>query len=372
MVSTQEVVITGLGVVSPIGIGSDSFWKSLVHGHGGVRPLTALANSDLPVKFGGEILDFDPKRYVTPRKSLKVMSREIQLAFASAELACQSARLETGAIDPDRLGVVFGADMIYCDPAELVPAFRSCMVDGKLDFRLWGPRAMPEMYPLWLLKYLPNMPACHIAIARDARGPSNSLTMGEVSFLLAVTEGMRIIERGQADAIIAGGTGSPIQPTRMIWLMDGRLSNRAADPAAASRPFDADRDGIVFGEGAAAVILESRRHAVARGAPALARVLGYGSAFEPRCNGRPTQGTATRAAIRRALQSARLTPTQVGHVNANGLSTIGPRRRRFRKSWAMFQSLPPRASLAILGPAPVEWKWPPAYWLFPAAVSPLP
>jgi 3-oxoacyl-[acyl-carrier-protein] synthase II len=322
MAPPREVVITGVGVASPIGIGRQAFWHSLREGRSGIRPFADGQAVQESLRFGGVVPDFDPKQYVTPRKSLKVMSRDIQLGFTAAQLACDDAGLVEGAVDPDRFGVVFGADMIYCDPTELTDAFRSCLRDGAFDFAAWGQHALRQMYPLWLLKYLPNMPACHIAIARDARGPNNSLTLGDVSSLTALAEAVRVIERSLADVVISGGSGSRIHPMVLIFKQDDERSRRAHDPAAASRPFDADRDGLVYGEGAAALVLESRQSAEARGAKVLARVLGYANTFEPRVGTNPLEGLAIRSSIAGALRSAGLQPGDIGHVNAHGASTI--------------------------------------------------
>jgi 3-oxoacyl-[acyl-carrier-protein] synthase II len=322
MAARREIVITGVGVVSPIGIGDEAFWTALSEGRSGVRPLDLFRTSDLPVPFGAVVEQFDPKQYVRPRKSLKVMSRDIQLGFAAADLACAQAGLHEHPVDPDRLGIVFGADLIHCELPELVNAYRGCIVDGQFEFRHWGQQAMAEMYPLWMLKYLPNMPACHIGIAQDARGPNNSLTLGDVSSLSAVAEATRVLERGHADAMIAGGTGSRIHPAYWIRGTILGLSRRNDDPAAASRPFDARRDGTVNGEGAAAFLLETRQHAQARGATVLARILGSAGAFEPCRNGEVLQGRGIRQAIGGALRDAGLQAGDVGHVNANGSSTI--------------------------------------------------
>ncbi|HUT11087.1 MAG TPA: beta-ketoacyl-[acyl-carrier-protein] synthase family protein [Thermoguttaceae bacterium] len=327
MAANCEVVITGVGVVSPIGIGNEAFWTSLFEGRSGVRRLDLFDQTDieglgLPPPFGADVADFDPKQYVRPRKSLKVMSREIQLAFAAADLACVDAGLPDRPIDPERLGIVFGADMLPCDLSELTPAFRGCLVEGEFDYDLWGKTSMAEMYPLWMLKYLPNMPACHIGIAQDARGPNNSLTLGEVSSLSAVAEGVRVIERGHADAIIAGGTGSRIIPGSWIRAEVLGVSYRDDDPTTIMCPFDARRDGTISGEGAGAFILERRSHAEARGARILARVLGFASTFESCPNGRPLQGRAIRSAIAGALADAGLAADAVGHVNAHGASTV--------------------------------------------------
>ncbi|MHC4406575.1 MAG: beta-ketoacyl-[acyl-carrier-protein] synthase family protein [Planctomycetota bacterium] len=321
MAQAREVVITGVGVVSPIGIGHEPFWASLCEGRSGITALDLFNGEDLPVTFGGPVVDLHAERHVRPRKSLKVMSREIRLAYVAADLACGHAELESGGMDPERLGVAFGADLLPCDLSEMISAYRQCIVDGRFDFNLWGKRAMAEMHPLWMLKYLPNMPACHIGIARDARGPNNSLTLREVSSLSAMGEAAQVILRGQADAMIAGGTSSRLHPG--VWSRHKLYhpSQRGDDPTRACRPFDADRDGMVHGEGAAAFVLEERQHALARGAKPLARVAGFASAFEPRRRGQALRGDSIRAAIRRVLHHAGLQATDVGHVNAHGVST---------------------------------------------------
>jgi 3-oxoacyl-[acyl-carrier-protein] synthase II len=321
MVFQQDIVVTGMGVLSPIGIGEGPFWAALTEGRSGIRRLNLATDPAQPAPFGGVVADFDPKQYVRPRKSLKVMSRDIQLAFAAADLACVEAGLREHAVDPERLGVVFGSGLIPCELDELVGAYRGCTVDGRFEFDRWGSRAMAELFPLWMLKYLPNMPACHVAIAQDARGPNNSITLGDVSSLCAVAEAGRILERGQADAIIAGGVGAPLHPAYWVRRQILGLSGRSDSPQAASRPFDALRDGIVGGEGAAALLLETELGARARGVPILARVLGAASGFEPCRNGRAVTGAAIRRTILAAVRDAGMMPADLGFVVAHGLST---------------------------------------------------
>ncbi|NIP84682.1 MAG: beta-ketoacyl-[acyl-carrier-protein] synthase family protein [Planctomycetales bacterium] len=320
----REVVITGMGVISPIGIGLDAFWDALQAGRSGIGELTAFDNRNCPCKLAGQVDDFDPKQYVRPRKSLKVMCRDIQLGFAAADMAVGDSGLKEAAVDPERVGVIFGADLMYCEVEEIVDPMRSCMVNGKFEFARWGSQALSEMYPLWLLKYLPNMPACHIGIAHDARGPNNSITLGDVSSLQALTEAVRVIQRNQADVIIAGGTSSQIHPTCIDFRLRNQLTHRCpSPPSTACRPFDADRDGTVPGEGAASFVLESRAHAQQRGARILGRILGYGSTFQPPTRqGSPPEGQAIRAGIQAALAAAGLRPADIGHVNANGIATI--------------------------------------------------
>jgi 3-oxoacyl-[acyl-carrier-protein] synthase II len=322
MQDVRDVVVTGAGVISPIGTDLDQFWDSLVSGRSGVVPLSEFDGTSSPQPFGGEIRGFDAGKYVRPRKALKVMSRDIQIAFAAAEQAAAHAAIKPGTVDPERYGVSFGADMIDCDLRELVPPYRKCMPGGTFEFSQWGPAGLPEIFPLWMLKYLPNMPACHIAIAQNACGPNNTLTMAEASSLAAIAEAVRVIQRNQADVMLVGGTSSRLRPSVWLRLGDMQRSQRSSDPAAACRPFDADRDGMVHGEGAAALILESRAHAEARGAKALARVVACAEGYGPLARQRAASGEALRAVIREALHVGRLEAKEIGHVNAHGLSTV--------------------------------------------------
>jgi len=317
----REIVLTGAGVVSPIGVGTEAFWGSLLARQGGIGVLGWRGSLELAVPIGGAVREFEPSRYVRPRKNLKVMGREIQLAVAAAEMACVEAKLAQGAIDPERLGVVFGADTMITELEDMVSAYRVCKIDGEFSFDRWGDRALAEMFPLWMLKYLPNMPACHIGIAHDARGPNNSHTLGDVSSLTAVAEAARVIERGQADVMIAGGVSSRVHPLTMTRFFGCQMSRRSSEPEAACRPFDADRDGMVLGEGAAAFVLESRAGAEARGAPVIARFLACGNTFGPARQGSPPLAGAIRRAIGEALEAAHLKAADIGHVNAHGLST---------------------------------------------------
>lgn len=320
--SQREVVITGLGVVSPLGVGLEAYRSRLAAAQSVVAPLTMLDTTHLPAPFGAEIKDFDAKQYVRPRKSLKVMSRDIQTAYAAADMAMQHAGLEKGAIEPERLGVEFGSDMIFSEVSDLEDALRACMVDGQLDISRWGEAAMSKIYPLWMLKYLPNYPACHVGIVQDARGPNNSITLGEASSLLAMAEATSVIRRGLADAMLTGGTGSRFGLGWIAFLAADRLSRRKDNPAAASRPFDADRDGIVYGEGSAVMLLESRQHAEARGAKILGRILGWASTYENRRFNTQGDGSGYRRAIEIALKRTGVRPEDISHVNAHGESSI--------------------------------------------------
>ena len=349
MLSVPEVVVTGLGVVSPIGIGISAFWNSLASQTSGIRRISQFDTSGVGIDCGGEVLDFDAKNFVKPRKSLKVMSRDIQLGVVAASLAVEGAGITPESVPSERLGVVFAADMMHCEPEEISNAFRRSLVDGRFDFRLWGKVAMEEIYPLWMLKYLPNMAACHIAIAHDARGPNNSHSLGECSSLMAIGEAARVIERGHADLMVAGGTGTRIQP--VIWVRSTlqEVTRRRDAPEKLSRPFDALRDGFVNGEGAGALVLERRDHALARGAKIWGRVTGYGSSQERRTPGEPPEGAATRRAINAALRSAEIGPRELGHVNAHGLSTLADDRAEAQAIRALLGDVPVTAPKSYFG-----------------------
>lgn len=317
----RDVVITGLGVVSPLGIGREAFWTSLIEGRSGIRPSAMLTKVDFPVKIAGEVADFDGKQFVTPRKSLKVMCREIQFAYAAASLAMTDAGLATGTYDSDRTGCVLGCDMLYCENEDIEDVYRACMVDGKFEWQRWGESFPSKIFPLWMLKYLPNMASCHIGIAIDARGPNNTITLGDASSLLAISEAAHVVARGHADVMLAGGTGSRLNITPLSYRGEAYLSHRHDEPAKASRPFDAGRDGLVNGEGAATLVLEAREHAEARGANILCRVIASHSSFVTPKTDELNSELAVRNAIAGAMQRAQLSPAELGHVNAHGLST---------------------------------------------------
>jgi 3-oxoacyl-[acyl-carrier-protein] synthase II len=321
-VSDRDVLITGLGVISPIGVGRDAVWDSITSRRSGVRRLPQLESAGWVAPFGGNVVDFEPKELIQPRKSIKVMCREIQLASAAAEMAFQDARLQDTTLDPDRFGVIGAAGVLYCELEELRIPFVEWLKQEDFDIHRWSRKAMGELYPLWMLKYLPNMPACHIGIRYDARGPNNTISMGDASSMLAVAEAADVIRRDQADVMIVGGTGSRLNITDFIWHGDARLAvNGKLPPAAICRPFDAKRSGMVYGEGAAQVVLESRKHAEARGAQPIARIAATACRCELSAEGQKPKGDAIRRAVRAAISMSGLAPAEIAYVNAHGNST---------------------------------------------------
>ena len=318
-----RAVITGVGVVSPIGIGNDTFWQNMIAGRSGIGYLRAFPSENLPSKLAAEVREFDPLAHVRHKKFLKVMSRDIQLGVAAASLAARDSGLKPGLVDPDRLGVEFGAGRISTTPEELAEAVGACAgSDSAFQFTRWGEDSMGKIAPLWLLRQLPNMPACHVSIEYDARGPNNTITSRDSSALLALAEAVRTIQRGAADCMFVGACSSSIHPVAItrLSLFEG-LSRRDDDPSRACRPFDYERDGTIVGEGAAAFIVEEYKHAVRRGVEIYAEVLGVGAG----CDGTGYQngagGTGLVRAIQSALQQAGIDPREIGHINAHGKST---------------------------------------------------
>lgn len=331
--SARRVVVTGLGLISPLGNTYQQYWESLSTGRSGVETLRSIPTDNLPFSWGaeareftGDIDDFGPldkqqKRSI--RKGIKVMCREIQMAVAAAQRALDAAGLHPGSYDVDRTGVVFGSDYILTAPDEFIDGVRSCMdASGRFEYDRWAVDGLPKVTPLWLLKYLPNMPASHIAIYNDLRGPSNSLTIREASANLAISEARHLIARGAADTILAGATGTRIHPLRTLHMaMQEPVATEGTDPHRISRPFDLDRCGMVLGEGAGAIVLEALEKAERRGATIWAEVIGSGSSAVVRADGTGDCRAAVANALRMALADARIGPSDVGHVHAHGLSS---------------------------------------------------
>jgi 3-oxoacyl-[acyl-carrier-protein] synthase II len=321
-----------MGLVTPLGNTPEKFRAALAEGKSGVGPLKLINSTGLPTHFGAEaaeftgaIEDFGPLEKSLSRnikKNLKVMCREIQMGVAVAQLALTNAGIQLDASDRDRFGVVYGSDYMLTLPQEFTTGIQNCLDEqGKFDFSRWAEKGLPAVEPLWLLKYLPNLPASHIAIFNDLHGPNNSLTVREASANLALAEAYNTIHRGHADQIIAGATGTRVQPARTIHVVLQEEIAQGSDPARLSRPFDADRNGLVLGEGAAAVILEELETARKRGATILGEVIGYGSSAVADKAGSGVTRTAVRNVLKQALQTSGLSPDDVGHLNAHGLST---------------------------------------------------
>ena len=322
----RRVVITGLGLAAPNGLGKKAFWDSCLNGRSAVRPIRSFDASQHPVKIAAEVPDFDPTPYVPVghRKSLKVMSRAMRFGVAAAGMALADSGLELDGEAPEEVGVVMGTGLVPVDLAELAPALaQACDADGRLNVPRLGQVGSAALFPLWILKYLPNMFAAHISLALNAQGPNSTITTACVAGTQAVGEGFRLIQRGDATIIFAGGADSRIDPLMLLaYTALGAISRADRPPAEVSRPFDGQRDGFVLGEGAGVLVLEELEHARRRGATIYAEVLGFGSSFDAYAVTKPdpAAGGAVRA-IQWALREARVAAQDIDYINAHGTST---------------------------------------------------
>lgn len=345
----RRVFITGLGAVTPLGVGVVPLWEGLVAGRSALGPIRRFDPSGFPCRLGGEIQDFSAREFMPKnyRKAIKVMARDIEIAIVAAKLAVEDARLitrahaEGGQTVPtyaaERMGCQIGAGLIVADAAELASAFATAVPhgasaadverNGGFDLRTWGrldgSGGMNNLPPLWMLKYLPNMLACHVTILHGCEGPSNTLTCTEASGLLCIGEGSRVIERGAADATISGGAECRI--TLMSFLRWGAAGHLAAtenetDGARVIKPFDPASPGTLPGEGGGLVILEAESSARARNATLYAEVVGFGAGQSGPCSLPPfyaegcMSSEGLEAAVRGALDDAKLSPADIDAI----------------------------------------------------------
>jgi 3-oxoacyl-[acyl-carrier-protein] synthase II len=305
----QRVVITGAGAVTPLGLSLDETWQGLIAGKSGIAPVTLFDPANIAPKIAGEVKGFDPQRYMD-FKEVKRTTRMTQLAIAAAREAVAHSRLELAKEDRTRVGTEIGT---------AVGGIETVLNEQKtLDTR--GARRLnPQVIPSFLI----NMPSCQVAIMFGAKGPAHSPVAACATGIYAVGDAARHLQHGDADVIIAGGTESIILPVAMAAfdrLM--ALSGRNDDPAGACRPFALDRDGTVFGEGAAVFVMETLEHAQARGAPILAEISGYGVSEDAYHVVAPDpEGDGAARAMTLALRDAGLTLKEVDYIGAHGTGT---------------------------------------------------
>ena len=315
----NDIVITGIGILSPIGIGVDAFRAGLAAGVPGFRRTELLDFIAAPDCIGGEVTEFTAstakKNYLRPlRKSVKLMCREIQLGVAAALMGMEHAGLNSGDYESERAGVSYGANLMSNPPQVLAGGVRNCLNGESFHFSQWGSEGMRGMEPLWLLCYLPNMPGCHIGIALDARGPNNSLTHDEASGGLAIAEACGALQRSRADVMLVGVTGTRLHNVKAAQAV--KWDVLATGPAESRcRPLDAGRTGEVVAESACTLVLERRQHAEARGANILGQIVSTGTACIIAADGTADEQAAVERAASNALRKAGLTADQIGHIN---------------------------------------------------------
>jgi 3-oxoacyl-[acyl-carrier-protein] synthase II len=326
-----RVVITGFGQITPLGITAEETWKSLCAGKIGIDRITAFDPVGFSCKVAGQAPEYKIRDYVpkSHRKATKLMSRDIELsviatneAFIHAGLVTKGIDPENINVDPERVAINLGAGLISCDLVELAPAVAASATDGKFDLRKWGTDGLNLVTPLWLLKYLPNMLACHVGIIHDIQGPSNTITCAEAAGHLAIIEATQVIARGGSDIALAGGAEAKVNPIVMIrqCLLKRATSENNDDPASACRPFDADAKGSVFGEAAGVVILEELQHAKKRNAKIYAEVVGLGqsNSINPEYEHIEPDGKGIRIAIEKAMAEAQIQPDDLDLIIPHG------------------------------------------------------
>ncbi len=306
----RRVVVTGVGLVSPLAIGTDATWRALLAGESGVGPVTRFDASDYPTRIAAEVKGFDPADFITDRKEIKKGDTFIHYAIAAADMAMGESGLEVGEHNADRVGVIIGAGI---GGLPLIEATHQTLLE----------RGPGRISPFFIPGLIVNMPAGQISIRYGARGPNSAPCTACTTGVHAVGDAFRQIQFGTADAMIAGGTESVITPLALGGFAAMKaLSTRNDEPTKASRPWDKDRDGFVIGEGAGIVVLEELEHARARGAEIYAEVIGYGMSADAYHISAPhPEGLGAAAVMRNAIADAGIEPTEVDYINAHGTST---------------------------------------------------
>jgi len=305
----NRVVVTGIGVISPLGLDAKSLWQGLVSGKSGVAYITSFDPEPLMTKIAAEVKDFDPAQYID-RKELRRMDRFAQFAAAAALLAVEQAQLKIDATDANDVGVIIGAG--YGGLSTIL---------GQYDvLKEKGPdRISPFLVPMMIA----DMACAVVSIMLGAKGPNFCVTSACASGSDAIGDSFEIIRRGDAKAMLAGGTEAQIIPLTVAAFNAARaISTRNDEPQKASRPFDAERDGFVMGEGCVILVLESLSFATKRGAPILAEIVSYGATADAFHITQPSEdGEGGARAMAMALRKAGLEPGEIDYINAHGTST---------------------------------------------------
>ena len=309
MTAARRVVVTGVGMVSPLDATTEGTWEGVLAGKNGVRPLTRFDPEGFPVTFAAEVPNFDPLLYIEKKETRK-MDLFIQYAVAAAQQAVEMARLRIRPEEADRVGVLVGSGI---GGFPMIEAQHKILLEK-------GPR---RITPFFIPAVIVNLASGIISIRTGAKGPNSATCTACSTGAHAIGDAYKIIQRGDADVMIAGGAEAAITPLSLAGFAAMRaLSTRNDDPEHASRPFDAERDGFVMGEGSGIVILESLDHALRREAPILAEIAGYGMTGDAYHMTAPDpEGDGAVRVMTRALQDAGMKPEEIDYINAHGTST---------------------------------------------------
>ncbi|NGQ93891.1 beta-ketoacyl-ACP synthase II [Brevibacillus sp. SYP-B805] len=305
----RRVVITGVGVISPVGNDADTFWKNLLEGKSGIGKITAFDASEYPTQIAGEVKNFDPEQFMD-KKEVRRTDRYVQFALAAAKMAVAQSKLEITEGNAERVGVYIGSGIGGLATWE---EQHSLLLEK-------GPR---RVSPFFIPMMIANMASGLISIEFGAKGPTSSAITACATGTNAIGDAFRLIRYGDADVMITGGAEATIRPMAMAGFCAMKaMSTRNDEPEKASRPFDKDRDGFVMGEGAGILVLEELEHAKKRGATILAEVIGYGMSADAHHITAPAPGGEGAArCMKNALRDAGVEPDEVGYINAHGTST---------------------------------------------------
>ncbi|GAH44852.1 unnamed protein product, partial [marine sediment metagenome] len=306
----QRVVVTGLGIVSPIGIGIEEFWETLKAGRSGVARVTHFDPTDFRSQMAAEVKDFNPGEWIDA-KSIDRLDRFTHFGLASSAMALKDAALNTFTFDSNRAGVIIGSGIGGADTIQ----------DGFFKLHEKGPNSLS---PFFVSKILVNMTACMVSIRYGLKGPLSAPSVACSTGANAIGDAFRIIQRGDADIMLAGGADASVSPLPFAGFCAARsMSKRNDCVEKASRPFDRNRDGFVMGEGAGVIILERLEHALGRGARIYAELVGYGNTADAFHFTAPEpEGDGMVRVMKAALEDAGIEPPDVGYINAHGTSTV--------------------------------------------------
>ena len=305
----RRIVITGMGVISPVGTGLNKFWTSLINGQSGIDKITRFDTSNLPTKIAGEVKDFNPENYIE-KKELKRLDRFTQFAISATKMALEDSALDLSAVDRTRVGVILGSGIGGTITWE--EQHKNLLNKG-------AGRVSPFFIPMMIV----NMASGQVSMAFELKGPNFTVVTACASGTNAVGEAFRTLQRGDADIIISGGTEAPITELSLAGFSSMKaLSTRNDEPSRASRPFDRDRDGFVMGEGAGILVMETLDSALKRNAKIYAEVIGYGTTADAYHLTQPApEGEGASRAMKAAISDAGISANDVDYINAHGTST---------------------------------------------------
>lgn len=322
---TKRVVITGMGMITSVGIGVEKNWQAIIDGKSGIDLITSFNTSTFPTKIAAEIKNFKPEEYIDDRKIIRMLRKGDDYGLVATKMAAEEAGLENKDIDTTKGGIYLGSGKEIFSPNRMFEAVQASVNEsGNVDYGKFGLEAMKLVYPLSLVEDLPNACLYYISKMHKLQGFNNNIVSSGTASSQAIGGAFRAIQRGDSNFIIAGGFDSRINPINMSYFSSlGLLSTHNSEPKEASRPFDRTRDGFVLGEGAGIVVLEELNHALARRAKIHAELIGY-AATDDAYGLLKTQKNpmALSLAITKALKDAEITPKQIDYINAHGNATM--------------------------------------------------